>query len=324
MLHVERRIDALAAWSQAGWRPLLDDSPTTALIYSALSELGPASDAKDIGAVQDLTAELGALLDLVILQPRNDELPAGELRSITLRLWGDLQYAIGRRHWEDIAVHAATLRRLAGPEPQSRPADAVPVYRAMPLRVPPTGQLPLINRTADVQFLDTSDPGIRFLHLVALALLGGLGHFIDPETAGPPPGVTPPRVGWPAAHGAPAGQRIGSLRPAGKAGVLLTVEPTAAVTAANHANPGGRGAKLTEQTVAEALARAWILDTTLTIGPNGASRRFAVQDSVLDGGEVAWLWQMPLSIWHPRQFYADPNGQRTAGRTLRVVRDQRP
>ena len=43
------------------------------MIYFALTELGPASDAEDIGAVQDLAAELGALLDLVvILQPTTD------------------------------------------------------------------------------------------------------------------------------------------------------------------------------------------------------------------------------------------------------------
>jgi hypothetical protein len=50
------------------------------------------------------------------------------------------------------------------------------------------------------------------------------------------------------------------------------------------------------------LARAWLLDTTLIVGPNGARRTLAVRTSVLDGAAESWLWQLPLSIWHPHQF----------------------
>lgn len=330
MLHVERRVDALAAWSQAGWKQLLDETPTTRMIYFALTELGPASEAEDIGAVQDLAAELGALLEVVILQPPTEPAAAdgeSQRRSIALRLWGDLQYAIGRRHWPDIGLHAAVLRRLAGPEPATRPADAVPAYLPRAQRVPPTGQLPLIERAGDNQPADPADPGIRFLTQIARALIAGAGHLVDPETATVPQDSIPARVGWPAAHGTPAGPRIGSLRPVGAAGVTMTVEPAAAVTAANtarqlsHANPPE---PLTVHTVAQALARAWILDTTLTISADGADRRAAVQDSVLDGGAVSWLWQIPLSVWHPHQFYAGQPTRRARDRALRVVRDQQP
>ena len=330
MLHVERRVDALAAWSQAGWKQLLDESPTTQMIYFALTELGPASDAEDIGAVQDLAAELGALLEVVILQPTTEPAAAdreSRLRSIALRLWGDLRYAIGRRHWPDIGLHAAVLRRLAGPEPATRPAGAVPAYLPRAQRVPPTGQLPLIELAGDNQPADSADPGIRFLTQIARALIAGGGHLVDPETAAVPQDSIPARVGWPAAHRTPAGQRIGSLRPVGAAGVLMTVEPAAAVAAANRAgqlsdvNPPE---PLTVHTVAQALARAWILDTTLTISADGADRRAAVQDSVLDGGAVSWLWQIPLSVWHPHQFYAAQPTRRARDRALRVVRDQQP
>ena len=332
MLHVERRVDALAAWSQAGWKQLLDETPTTQMIYFALTELGPASDAEDIGAVQDLAAELGALLDLVILQPTTNREPADrerQLRSIALRLWGDLQYAIGRRHWPDIGLHAAVLRRLAGPEPATRPAGAVPAYLPRAQRVPPSGQLPLIELADDNQPADSADPGIRFLTQIARALIGGACHLVDPETAAVPQDSIPARVGWPAAHRTPAGQRIGSLRPAGAAGVLMTVEPAAAVAAANRAGQlsdrdADTSEPLTEHTVAHALARSWILDTTLTISADGADRRAAVQDSVLDGGAVSWLWQIPLSVWHPHQFYAGQPGRRPGDRSLRVVRDQQP
>jgi hypothetical protein len=328
VLHVERRVDALAAWSQAGWKPLLADMALTHLIYFALTELGPASDAQDIGAVQDLSAELGALLDLVILQPAEDQQEddrQAQLRSIALRLWGDLQYAIGRRHWADIALNAAVLRRLAGPEPPTRPTDAVPTYRSLPDRVPPTGQLPLIERANSTR--DSVDAGTRFLERVASALIAGAGHLVDPETADVPHNAIPARVGWPAARGAPTGERIGSLRPAGAAGVLMTLDPAAAVAAANRAGELSNDANtlepLTEQAVAEALARAWILDTTLTISTAGVARRPAVQVSVLDGGAESWLWQVPVSVWHPRQFYAGQRDQRPADRPLRVVRDQR-
>ena len=332
MLHVERRVDALAAWSQAGWKQLLDETPTTQMIYFALTELGPASDAEDIGAVQDLAAELGALLDLVILQPTTDREPADrerQLRSIALRLWGDLQYAIGRRHWPDIGLHAAVLRRLAGPEPAIRPAGAVPAYLPRAQRVPPTGQLPLIELAGEGQPGGSADTGIRFLTQIARALIGGACHLVDPETAAVPQDSIPARVGWPAAHRTPAGQRIGSLRPAGAAGVLLAVEPAAAVAAANRAGQlsdrdTDTSEPLTEHTVAHALARSWILDTTLTISTDGADRRTAVQDSVLDGGAVSWLWQIPLSVWHPHQFYAGQPGRRPGDRSLRVVRDQQP
>jgi hypothetical protein len=107
----------------------------------------------------------------------------------------------------------------------------------------------------------------------------------------------------------------------------MTLEPTAAVAAANRAgeltNDANAPESLTEQAVAEALARAWILDTTLTISTRGVARRPAVQVSVLDGGAESWLWQIPVSVWHPRQFYAGQRDQRPADRPLRVVRDQR-
>ena len=64
------------------------------------------------------------------------------------------------------------------------------------------------------------------------------------------------------------------------------------------------------------------MDTTLTISSRrGETRRAAVQDSVLDGGAVSWLWQIPLSVWHPHQFYAGQRGDPPRrDRALRVVR----
>ena len=330
VLHVDRRVDALAAWSHAGWKPLLAESATTTMLYFALAELGPASDAEDIGAVQDLAAELGALLDLVVLQPVSDEPNLGEdgqLRSIALRLWGDLQYAIGRRHWVDIGLHAAVLRRLVGAELRPRPADAVPPYRPVDERVGPS-HLPLIERPASERHAtDNEDPGRRFLELLPAALIAGTGHLVDPETGQLPRDAIPARVGWLPAQGAPAQRRIGSLRDAGAAGTVMTLEPEAAVAAVNDlvevpADPNA-GAPLSRTGVADALARAWLLDTTLIIGTNGARRRLAVHTSVLDGGAESWLWQLPLSIWHPHQFYAGQRDHQPGGRALRVVRDRR-
>lgn len=313
---------------------MLPESATTQLLYFALTELGPASDAEDIGAVQDLAAELGALLDLVVMQPSSDIQPSDErdvqTRGIALRLWGDLQYAIGRRHWADIGLHAAVLRRLAGAEPRTRTTDAVPAYRPVGQRVHPSGHLPLIdgpvNRTSAPV---AGDPGRRFLELLPAALLLGAGHLVDPETGELPVGAIPARVGWRPGPDAPAERCVGSLRPAGAAGVLMTLDPAASVLMVNTITdpaPSSTDAAdpLTEDAVAVALAGAWVMDTTLTISSGGARRRRAVYTSLVDGGAESWLWQIPLSVWHPHQFYSGQRSDHPSARALRVVRALRP
>ena len=313
---------------------MLPESATTQLLYFALTELGPASDAQDIGAVQDLAAELGALLDLVVMQPSSDIQPNDErdvqTRSIALRLWGDLQYAIGRRHWADIGLHAAALRRLAGAEPRSRTADAVPAYLPVEQRVDLSGHVPLIDGpTGRTNTAGDGDPGRRFLELLPAALLLGAGHLVDPETGELPAGSIPARVGWRPGPDAPAERCVGSLRPAGAAGVLMILDPAAAVLMVNTiVDPATSSIAapdpLTEDAVAVALAGAWVMDTTLTISSDGATRRRAVYTSLIDGGAESWLWQIPLSIWHPHQFYSGQRGDQPSARALRVVRAPRP
>ena len=145
------------------------------------------------------------------------------------------------------------------PEPATRPADAVPAYLPRAQRVPPTGQLPLIERAGDHQPADSADPGIGFLTQIARALIAGAGHLVDPETAACR--RTRSRPGWAGPRPThPAGQRIGSLRPAGAAGVLMTLEPAAAVdghdhgpSRASHADPPE---PLTEHAVAQSRWQA--------------------------------------------------------------------
>ena len=313
---------------------MLPESATTQLLYFALTELGPASDAEDIGAVQDLAAELGALLDLVVMQPSSDIQPNDErdlqTRSIALRLWGDLQYAIGRRHWADIGLHAAVLRRLAGAGPRTRTTDAVPAYLPVEQRVDPSGHLPLIDGpTGRTNTAGDGDLGRRFLELLPAALVLGAGHLVDPETGELPAGAIPARVGWRPGPEAPAERCVGSLRPAGAAGVLMTLDPAGALLMVNTITdpaPSTTTASdpLTEGAVAAALAGAWVMDTTLTISSGGATRQRAVYTSLIDGGAESWLWQIPLSIWHPHQFYSGQRGDQPSARALRVVRAPRP
>ena len=312
MLHIRRRREPVASWTARGWPPLLrwDDAPDVVpWLYWALNEVGSAADAHDVDAVEDLLAEAGILLERVWTDPVT---PAGSSRrtdmmAISTALWSEVQRGRGIEDLTQVALHARLLRHLASPSAGQipvRPVGAVPAYRSVEMRIS-GGRLPLTTRPVAITGRPLHE---QFLMLVAAVLSNGAGHLSDYRLPRCPPGTEPTRTGWARRDGAPAGTRLGSIRVEdGQDGGNLLLRPKPCLTAVRRAWPAGNEAEMSSiDEVGWALAASWLTDTTLVVDDTMLTRTHTAAAPVMADHRPEQLWRLPLTVFHPDQFYPQP------------------
>lgn len=319
MLHIQQAGSVTARWGVRGWPPLADwaEHPDIPPLYWALHEIGPAADADDLDAVDDLLAETALWLDRILLRPPAGE-PVGhpDLIPVLTLLWGEMQLGRGTGDLLQLKVNAALACKATAPAVSTaRPATAVPRYVAGPDRVR-GGHLPLVVGAP-------TDTGAHpehelFLLQLAAVLSNGRGHLSDFVAHRAPPGSLPERTGWTTAHQGPAGPLLGSIRSSPDDLSTVLLRPQACVHAIQSGGGLPEAGRLSPRRIGRALAAVWLIDTTLAVGDR-VERRTYISTPVMVDADPEAVWRLPLAVFHPDQFgrlRPDPR----AG--LRVVPDQ--
>ena len=318
MLQIQHRgITPSIRWELRGCPPLTrwPGRPELPLLYWALHEVTPATEAHDLEAVDDLLLEVALWLDKIWRHPPplRSRAGSGDLLVISAALWAEIQLGRGAGDMLQVALHAQMLKMLFAPRGDvARPPEAVPVYLAPEARIV-GGQLPLTVRPVGLHGRADHE---QFLLLVAAVLSNRGGHLTDHRTRRAPPGSDLSRTGWASAHGDPAGALLGSIqREDGAAGQII-LRPGPCVTAVNRLVQPHQ--PWDAETVGRALAAAWLIDTTLIDGP-APHRSYTVKTPVLVDHRQEPVWLVPLSVYHPLQFFTSAAPARRGTALLRPV-----
>lgn len=314
MLHIRQRTTAAASWAARGYPPLLrwqTGHAEVPLLYWALTEVGPASEANDVDAVADLLDEADLLLERIWTQPgAGSGRRHREVMAISTSLWSEVQRGRGAEDLTEVALHARLLRNMAAPSPRQlpvRPVAAVPAYRPPGDRIR-GGRLPLTGQAA----LLGRDLSEQFLLLLAVVLSNGRGHLVDHDTGRYPRGADPARTGWTRPNGTAAGVLLGSIRGTDRDPADLILRPRPCLTAVRkwtHTRRWVPGADTwTVEEIGRALADAWLIDTTLILEPTLITRIHSAAWPVVTGRAPEQVWRLPLSVYHPRQLHPDGQG----------------
>ena len=213
--------------------------------------------------------------------------------SVVLELWGDLQRAVGAGHFDAVALHAVTMRRLV-PEPRTRPENAVPVYIPPARRLGPAGHVPLVTTGEK----PAADPAAAVLTGIARLLVAGRGHLADRHSIWCPPGCAPPRVGWLGPRQS-RGRKLGVISLADAAVVL---DPPVVVDLL--ASMGVRAGSVDQ--IGRLLVDRWLMDSTLVVTDGRVSRMLGVAGAAEDGEPAGLTWRLSTRLWDSDQFIGGP------------------
>lgn len=309
-----------ARWGVQGWPPLVGwaEHPDLPALYWALHEIGPASTARDFDVLDDLLAEVALWLDRILARPA----PVGpvghaDLAPVLTLLWGELQMGRGAEDVVQMGVNASLMQKVTAPPAAgaARPAHAVPPYVASAHRIR-GGGLPLV---VDRPVAAADRPAHeRFLLELGAVLSNSGGHLTDHHTLACPRGASPARTGWRPGQQGPAGELLGSIQVLPESRRTLLLRPQVCIRAVNAA---GAGPTWNAREVGRGLAGAWLVDTTLIVDDR-VERVDTAAAAVIDDDEAEPLWQLPLTVFHPHQFFPPADPARRPRGSLRAVPDQ--
>lgn len=275
-----------AEWAEQGWPAVLpaegDDRRVEPELFGwAMRTIAPAIRADDWPVVEDLVDEGNMWLSRIRTASYNGPDPALQpFLSITDTMWPEVQRAVGGKDSERLIYAARLLSKLCGVADVigRRPAKAVPAY------VPPA-ERPFLTAAGPTR----PGPAGQFLADLAAVLSTGHGHLVDmADTRRPPAGRPAAALGWRSAI-EPQGPALGSLDTPGE-----TLRLRAKVTAKVLVSSGHQGTdRNIESETGQALAAAWLIDTTLVINPRWSMRVAGVVDMWWDGGSPELIWRLP-------------------------------
>ena len=294
MLHIRPdQATVTAAWSVDGWAALISPTaqPGGQILYWLLQELPAAAAAADWNVVDDMLDEAAVWLDRIWLTPPGPPASAGKAIAVAANLWGELQRGRGAEDTQHIAFHAGLLQKLLG-APDDRRPPAVPVYLPPNRRIS-TGRLPLRTAAGEQpQLVELPVAEQVLLQLLAVLSNPGGGHLSDRAAHRCPPGAAPHRTGWTRTSRRPTGPLLGSIDVETDSLLLRPAQCLTAVAAP---------ATWTIDAVGDALAAAWLVDTTLDTA--AATRRALVDVSIVDHQDPEPSWRLSLDVFDRAQFF---------------------
>jgi hypothetical protein len=284
VLIIQTPPSAEAEWAEQGWPAVLPtegDREEPELFGWAMRTIGPAVRASDWPVVEDLVDEGNMWLSRI--RAASYSVPDPALRpflSITDTMWPEVLRAVGGRDRDRLPYAARLLSKLCGVADVvgRRPAKAVPAYV-------PLAERPFLTAGGATR----PGPAGQFLADLAAVLSTGQGHLVD--VASPlrlPAGRLPAAMGWRSAI-EPQGVSLGSLDT-----TEGTLRLRTRVVAQVLASFGDQGTDLgIESDIGEALAAAWLIDTTLIVNPPWSMRVAGVIDTWWDDSGAELIWRLP-------------------------------
>ena len=282
MLIIQTPPSAEAEWAEQGWpatAPAGADGPE--LLGWAMRTITPAVRAGDWAVVDDLVDEGNVwLAQIRAVHYRHPDPLMHPFLAVTDTLWPEVQRAVGARDADRLTYAARLLAKLCGVADLAgrRPAAAVPAYVA----------------PADRPFLTAAGPNRpgpagQFLTDLAAVLSNHLGHLVDfADASRPPAGTSLPALGWRSPI-EPQGPTLGSLDPS-ESTLRLRVASLAQLL---DLGPEDGSDAVGQSEIGEALAAAWLIDTTLVVDGSGHRRLAGVVDDWWEEGDQELIWRLP-------------------------------
>lgn len=276
---------AEAVWAEQGWPTVVptdsDHRERPELFGWAMRTITPAVRSADWPAVEDLVDEGNVWLSRI--RGANYSAPDAAVQpflSITDTLWPEVQRAVGARDPDRLTYAARLLSKLCGVADVvgRRPVGAVPAYV-------PLAERPYLTAAGPSR----PGPAGQFLADLAAILSNQRGHLVDAaDDRRPPVDKQPDAMGWRSATD-PQGPPLGSLD--NEAGTLRLRAKTVAQLLQESRGPAEDSE--IETRLGEALAGAWLIDTTLVVDPDQFRRVAGVIDTWWDGGDSELIWRLP-------------------------------